>query len=115
MIRCWWNFVTDGMSKQRSSPARSLRKLLDKLREYNLDDEIGALISESEQVLAEVKRRASEASKASGAGGRNRQSQSRIRRICNATGSLREIARKIGNISPEGVRKIREKYANKTT
>lgn len=115
MIQSGESLVTNGMSKERQSPARSLRKLLDKLREYNLDDEIGALISEAEQVLAEVKRRASEANKASGAGGRNRQSQARIRRICNATGSLREIARKIGDISPEGVRKIREKYANKTT
>ena len=114
MIQIQICHVTDSMDTKRRSPARCLRKLLDKLREYNLDDEIGLLISEAEEVLLETKQRASEAAKASGKGGRNRQSPARIRRILSANGSLREIAKKIGGISPEGVRKIREKYGNKS-
>lgn len=97
----------------RNTPSKCLRRILDKLREYNLDEEITVLMAESEQVLIEARERASKASKMSGKGGRNRQSKARIKRICNATGSLREIAKKIGGITAEGVRKIREKYANK--
>ena len=47
----------------RNTPSKCLRRILDKLREYNLDDEITALMIESEQVLIEARERASKASK----------------------------------------------------
>lgn len=101
------------MSTERRSPARTLRKLLDKLKEYTLDDDINTLIQEGESVLKEAFERASAANKASAAGGRNKQSPAQIRRILKAKGSLREVGKKFG-ISAEGVRKIRLKYAGNT-
>lgn len=101
------------MKPPKYSAAECLRKLLSKLTEYTLDEDITSLMEESRQVLEYAHERASNAAKASsGASGRNRQSPETIKKILRAKGSNRQIAEKIGGISHEGVRKIRAKHGN---
>lgn len=98
------------MTTSRYSPAKCLRKLVDLLQEYDLDEDTNAVIREANEVLEFTHERALAAAHARKNVGRNRQTPARIKSIINSKGSLRQIAEKIGNISPEGVRKIRAKY-----